>query len=434
MLRSSLSSLSPADREAWLAKLSETDAAIIQYAWAELNARPEQIAPVGDWRTWLILAGRGWGKTRTGAETCRAFAEQGIGPGALVGRTAADVRDVMVEGPAGLLAISPPWFKPNYEPSKRRITWPNGVTATTFSADEPDLLRGPQHAWAWADEIAAWRYLDDTWSNLQFGLRLGVHPRQWLTTTPRPLKLLRQLMKDDRTRVTRGGTRENAINLAADFLREMEDRYAGTRLGRQELDGEILDDVPGALWLRDDIDRARVKAAPDDLDRIAVAIDPPVTSGEEADECGMIVAGAKGRGTGAQGYVLADLSRRGESPQQWATRAVRAYHEFNADRIVVEINNGGEMIEATIRQVDPNISIRTVHATRGKVLRAEPVAALYEQGRVHHVGSMPDLEDQMCSFTTDYDRKANGSPDRLDALVWSMTDLMLAPRGELWVI
>lgn len=375
-----------------------------------------------------MLAGRGFGKTRTGAEFVRGEVEAGrAGRIALVAPTAGDARDIMVEGESGILAISAPWFRPKYEPSKRRLTWPNGARATLFSAEEPERLRGPQHDLAWSDELAAWERLRDTWDMLQFGLRLGRRPRQCVTTTPKPLSVLKEILTRQDVIVTRGGTRENAANLAPEFLSAIVSRYEGTRLGRQELDGEILEDVPGALWQREKLDELRKGEAPE-LSRVVIAVDPPVSSTETADECGIVAAGI---GRDKHGYVLADYSSKGETPSQWAARAVRAYYAHEADRIVAEVNQGGEMVAEVLRAVDPNVPIRMVHASRGKVIRAEPVSALYAQGRVHHVGTHRKLEDQMTEFTVDFDRDSAGySPDRLDALVWAITDLMIGgPRA-----
>lgn len=422
-----LASLPEAERKAELSKLSTEQLALLRWRW-DFVARPDQLEPEGDWLTWLILSGRGWGKTRTGAETIRAWVcgDTPLSAGrysriALVAETAADARDVMVEGESGLLAIHPRDFRPTYEPSKRRLTWPNGAMATLYNAVEPDQLRGPQHDAAWSDELAKWRYVQDTWDQLQFGLRLGRKPRQLITTTPRPLPLIRGIMADPMTVTTRGRTADNAINLAEPFLKQIEERYAGTRLGRQELDGEILDDIPGALWTRRSIDENR-RREPDELERIVVAIDPAASSDEGSDETGIVAAGEAPDQDGyRRGYVLADRSLRG-SPEEWARAAVSLYRELEADRIVAEKNNGGEMVESVIRAVDRNIPVTLVHASRGKYVRAEPISALYEQGRVHHVGAFPQLEDQMCSFTRDIDRKA-GSPDRVDALVWALSEL-----------
>jgi predicted phage terminase large subunit-like protein len=417
-------------RDQALRKLTNKDAAELEndWRWYLSQARPEQKPPPGDWRVWLLLAGRGFGKTRTGAEFVRACAEFGLARRiALVAPTALDVRNVMVEGESGILAIGPPKERPDYEPSLHRLTWPNGAVATLFSADEPNRLRGPQHDLAWCDELAAWRY-PAAWDMLMFGLRLGEDPRVVVTTTPRPIKLIRELLADPKVVVTRGRTIENREHLAPAFLAQIVRRYEGTRLGRQELDGEILDDMPGALWNHGLIDAARVSAAPDltrpELTRIVVAIDPAVSSGEHSDETGIIVAGKNSEG---HGYVLSDLSGH-YRPAEWAKAAISAYREHRADRIVAEVNNGGEMVEATLRMIDPNVPYAAVHAARGKVARAGPVAALYEQGRIHHLGALPQLEDQMCAFTSDFDRDAAGySPDRVDALVWALSELFVEP-------
>lgn len=414
-----LAALEPDEQRARLDRLDAAQHGRMLDDW-EFWARPNQLPPPGDWRVWLLLAGRGFGKTRSGAEFVRARVESGLASRvALVGPTASDVRDVMIEGESGLLAISGEDWRPLYEPSKRRLTWPNGAVALAFSADEPERLRGPQHDLAWCDELASWRYAA-AWDNLLLGLRLGSDPRVVVTTTPKPNKLVRDMLASPGTVVTRGATFDNAANLAPAFLDSVVRRYQGTRLGRQELEAELLEDLPGALWSRDAIEAARVTAAPD-LARIVVAIDPAVSSGAGADETGIVVAGIAHDG---QVYVLDDLSGR-MSPRAWALKAVAAYKKFAADRIVAEINNGGEMVEATLRSVQSDASFRALRASRGKAVRAEPVAALYEQGRVHHVGGLPALEDQLCAFTSDFDRVASGtSPDRLDALVWAVTDLM----------
>jgi phage terminase large subunit-like protein len=387
--------------------------------------RPAQTPPPGNWRVWLLLAGRGFGKTRAGAEFVRAQVESGLRRHvALVAPTALDARNVMVEGESGLLNIGLASQRPIYEPSKHRLTWPNGAIATTYSADEPDRLRGPQHDLAWCDELAAWRY-PAAWDMLLFGLRLGADPRAIVTTTPRPTKLIRTLIEDPKLAVTRGATAENSANLAPAFLDQIVRRYQGTRLGRQELDGEILDDMPGSLWQRDIIEATRTTTLPK-LVRIVIAIDPAVSTSEDADETGIIAAGRDANG---HGYVLADASGR-YAPAEWARIAITAYGVHLADRIVAEINNGGDMVEATLRMVDPNVPFSAVRAARGKVARAEPVAALYEQGRIHHLGAFPQLEDQMCSFTSDFDRTTSGySPDRVDALVWAFTELLVEPRA-----
>jgi phage terminase large subunit-like protein len=389
--------------------------------------------PGSDWTTWLVLAGRGFGKTRCGAEWVRAcvcgatpLARGRYRRVALVAETAADARDVMVEGESGLLSIHPDGFRPDYQPSKRRLVWPNGAVATLYNAVEPGQLRGPQHEAAWADELAKWRYGEETWDNLQFGLRLGARPRQVVTTTPKPSKFLRQIMSDPATVVTRGSSYENIANLAPAFLKRIIAKYEGTRLGRQELNAELLEDTPGALWTRARLDELRVAKAPE-LRRIVVAVDPAAGSGESNDETGIVVAGL---GLDGQGYVLEDASLRG-SPDAWGRAAVMAYRRWAADRIIGEVNNGGEMVEHVIRTVDKSVPYKAVRASRGKVSRAEPVAALDEQGRVHHVGGFPELEDQMCAFARGFDRASAGfSPDRVDARVWALSELMLTPAGE----
>ena len=386
-----------------------------------LKARPDQIAPPGEWSFWLMLAGRGFGKTRSGSEWVHEKVAAGVSRIALVAATAGDVRDVVVEGPSGILATAPRHNRPEYEPSKRRLTWPSGAVATTYSADEPERLRGPEHDLAWADELGAWRY-PEAWDQLLFGLRIGRNPQCMITTTPRPGRLIRDLLAREGhgVVVTRGKTRDNAANLAPQFLEAIEKRYGGTRLGRQELDGEYLDDVPGALWLREWIDRDRVAVTPVGLTRIVVAIDPAVSNTENSDETGIVVAG---RDAAGHVFVLSDLTGK-YGPAEWARTAIRAYVDHHADRVIAEVNNGGALVEATLRTVDPSVSYRQVHASRGKVVRAEPVSALYEQRKVHHVGNFSELEDQLCAFTSDFNRSTAGySPDRLDALVWAITEL-----------
>jgi phage terminase large subunit-like protein len=385
------------------------------------RARPNQLAPAGDWFTWLLLAGRGFGKTRVLSEFVGGEVAQGrAGRIALVAATGADARDVMVEGESGILACAPPWHRPEYEPSRRRLTWPNGAIATTYSADEPERLRGPQHDLAACDELASWRR-PVAWDNLMFGLRLGERPRCVVATTPRPVRLVRELCarEGDDVVITRGTSYENRANLAPAFLNQIVTKYEGTRLGRQELLGELLTDTPGALWTRDRLEELRRDAAPV-MSRIVVAIDPAGSA--EGDETGIIAAGVDEAG---RGWLLADESGQYQ-PTDWARRAVALYHHLHADRVVAETNFGGGMVEATIRAVDPNVSYRAVTASRGKVARAEPVSALYEQGRVHHLGVYPELEDQLCGFTSHFDRtRAGFSPGRLDALVWALTELLV---------
>ena len=402
-----------ADRKATLEELPGDQ--LERYNWWIIEeARDKQLPPLGDWSTCMWLTGRGWGKTRTGAEEVRRrVVDEGMKRIALVAPTAADARDVMVEGESGILSVCHrAKVDVQYEPSKRRITWPDsGAIATTYSADEPERLRGPQHDFAWCDELAAWRY-PEAWDMLMFGLRLGMNPQCIVTTTPKPKKLIRDLLKDENCVVIRGSTYENRDNLADAFFRQIVKVYEGTTLGRQELHGEILTDIPGALWKRHLIARAEDP----EMQRIVVAIDPAVTNTEDSDETGIIVAG-KGYD---QFYVLEDLSGR-YTPEGWARQAVTAYHRWEADRIVGEVNNGGDMIESVLRQVDRAVSYKSVRATRGKAVRAEPIAALYEQGRGYHCGAFDALEDQMCSWTAD----ADWSPDRMDALVWAATELML---------
>lgn len=341
---------------------------------------------------------------------------------ALVAETAADGRDVMVEGESGLLAVHPKDYRPAYEPSKRRLTWPNGAVATIYNGTEPDQLRGPQHDLAWVDELAKWRYAQETWDMLQFGLRLGDDPRQCVTTTPRPIPLIRTLIKDETTIVTRGSTYDNKLNLPSSFLAQIVKKYEGTRLGRQELNAEVLDDAPGALWTRAKLDETRRKKTDKlpDMQRVVVAIDPAASAGNEEGqaETGIVVAGL---GVDGRGYVLDDVSCR-QTPNGWARQAVAAYDLHSADAIVAELNQGGAMVEQTVRSVRPKISFIGVRASRGKVTRAEPVAALYEQGRVSHVGAFPELEDQMVLFTP-LGIEGETTADRTDALVWALSEL-----------
>ena len=404
-----------------LARYSEEQLAELRYDWDGYKARPAQKVPPGDWRYWLIQAGRGFGKTRTGAETIRKWVERGYRRIHLVGATAGDTRDVMVQGESGLMNCFPPGQRPNYEPSKRLVTFHNGAVAYLFSADEPERLRGPQCEAFWADEIAAWRFGQDAWDNLLFGFRLGNDPRGVITTTPKPIQLLKDIIKDPHTHVTRASSYENRANLAPAFFDSIIRKYEGTRLGRQELDAELLEDVPGALWTRAIIDSTRVKLVDvrwDLITRIVVAVDPAVTSGENSDETGIVVCGLT---ISQHVIVIEDLTCR-ETPLGWARVAVGAYKNRRADRIVGEVNNGGDLVEANIRAVAPEVSFRAVRASRGKAVRAEPVAALYEQGRVHHVGAMPQLEDQMVSFVPGV---RGDSPDRMDALVWAVTELLV---------
>lgn len=378
------------------------------------GARDEQVPPDGDWSTWLVMSGRGWGKTRTGAEWVHERVRQGARYLALVAPTAADARDVMVEGPAGLLACARDSERPIYESSKRRITWPNGAVASLFSAEEPDRLRGPQHDTAWCDELASWSRLDEAWSMLQFGLRLGT-PRCLVTTTPRPVKVVRDLLADPSTVVTRGSTYDNAKNLAPSFLAEVKRRYEGTRLGRQELYAEILDDTPGALWTRAMIEAARHQGTIEAM-RTVIAVDPSVAADAGGDECGIVVASV---GYDGFFYVVKDGSGR-MSPADWARRAVALSIDHQADCIVAESNQGGGLVEQTLRAAGAKTRVRLVHASKGKRARAEPVAALYEQSRVKHLPGLLSLEDELCTWSSS---SGDPSPNRLDALVWGLFDL-----------
>lgn len=394
---------------------------------------PDRVPPGTAWTVWLLLGGRGSGKTRTGAEWVRGAAlghpgmsEPRAGRIGLVGETFAAVRDVMVEGPSGILAVHERrWERPAWSPSRRRLEWRNGAVALAFSSEDPDSLRGPQFETAWADELAKWRYADETWDMLQFGLRLGSGPSQVVTTTPRPIPLIRRLLAEPRAVISRSRTLDNAGHLAPTFLDAVVGRYAGTSLGRQELDGELIAARPDALWTRDMIELCRVAAAPG-LARVVVAVDPPASSGRRANACGIVVAGADEAGIG---YVLADATVETAAPSAWAAKAVAAYRRWHADALVAEVNQGGEMVRSVLREVDPGVPVTAVHATRGKYLRAEPVALLYEQGRIRHVGAFPELEDEMADFGPG-GLSSGRSPDRLDALVWALSDLFLRPRAE----
>lgn len=415
-----------------LASLTDDQCRQLLHDW-RFFARESQVAPPDRkddgtlWQIWLILAGRGFGKTRTGAEWIREQIKAGAGRVHLVAPTASDARDVMVEGESGLLAVC--WAgdraangdmlgRPSYEPSKRRLTWANGAIATLFSAEEPERLRGPQAEVMWADELAAWKYMRETWDMAMFGLRLGDRPRVCITTTPKPVSLLRELIKDKRTVVTRGSTFDNAANLAPTFLQSVRDKYEGTRLGRQELHAELLEEAEGALWTRDMIERARLKGPLPEFKRVVVAVDPAVTAKAESNLTGIVAAAL---GVDGRGYVLADSSGR-YSPDQWARKAIEQFDSLKADRIVAEGNQGGDLVRHTLHSVRSNIPVTIVHATRGKNARAEPIAALYEQNRVCHAGTFAELEDQMATWEPLGDQP---SPDRIDALVWALTSLML---------
>lgn len=412
-------------REKFLADLSPKELEFLRYDWSFWRRR-QQVPPAGDWRYWLIKAGRGFGKTRCGAEWVRESVKSYEWVN-MIGATTDDARDIMVQGESGVLAICPTRERPIYRKQDRKLLWPNGATSLIFTADEPDRLRGKQASRLWMDEIASWRYGEEAFSQAVLGLRLGSNPQAVITTTPRPIKIIKQLLADPHCVVTHGSTYDNRANLADAFFDAIIRRFEGTRMGRQELQAELLIDVDGALWNRAMIQTCQPLAGRD-LKRIVVAIDPAVTSGEHADETGIIVAAV---GVDGLFYVLDDLTCR-LSPEGWATRAVNAYRHYKADRIVAEINNGGEMVASVIRNVDHHVSYKSVHASRGKRVRAEPIAALYEQKRVFHVGSFPALEDQQCNFVPD---NMDGSPDRVDALVWALTELTeggsSAPAGVI---
>lgn len=424
----------------FLETLSQSELEFLSYDW-QVWARDDQLPPCdhldeAEWTTWLVLGGRGAGKTRAGAEWVRAHALGALPLAkrpcryiALIGETIADVRSVMIEGVSGLLAIHPSGERPIFEPSKRQLTWPNGSIAKMFSSEDPESLRGPQFDLAWCDELAKWKNAQECWDMLQFALRLGNAPKQIVTTTPRATPVLQTILESARTIVSRSKTHDNAGNLAPNFLSSIVHRYKNTRLGRQELEGEILSDRPDALWQRDIIEQYRIEDKPL-LERIVVAVDPPVTSGKTSDACGIIVAGVGGNKTSevSTAFILEDYTVSQAKPLQWAKAVARAYHKYQADRIVVEVNQGGEMVESVMRQIDDALPIMQVRASRGKWLRAEPVAALYEQGRVSHVGQFKELEDQMCDFGRD-GLSGGRSPDRLDAMVWAVTDLLLSKQN-----
>lgn len=418
--------MTASELEQILSEFTDEQLAFIAYDW-RLWARESQVAPEGDWSYWLFLAGRGSGKTRAGAEWLREIKEH-CGRIGLVAPTAADARDVMVEGDSGILATSPPWDRPVYEPSKRKLTWDNGATASLFSAEEPERLRGPQHDAVWCDELAAWKYLRETWDMMQFGLRLGTAPKAMVTTTPKPLPLIRELLKDPATAITRGSTYDNEVNLAPSFFREIIKRYEGTRLGRQELEAEVLDDMPGALWTRAMIENARTDEWPEFL-RVVVGVDPSGSDGETGGSQGIVVAGL---GVDGLFYVIEDASCK-ESPREWGKKAVDLLERYEGDLIVAERNYGGAMVQAVIETADENAPVKLVDASRGKHIRAEPISALYEKGRVKHLCISEELDDQLCLMTHE-GYEGDGSPDRLDALVWALTELSQAGDQATGVI
>lgn len=412
-----VASLTPAQQQAFVASLTPEQLTNLAHDW-QFWARDKQLPPPGEWRYWIILAGRGFGKTRTGAEWVRAQVQHAPMVN-LIGATSSDARDIMIEGESGLLAICPEHERPEYRPSKSRLDWPNGAKSLIFTADEPERLRGKQHMKLWADELASWRY-DEAWDQAMFGLRLGANPQACITTTPKPTRLLRKLLDHPAAVIVRGSTYENRAHLADEFFDDIIREYEGTRLGRQELLAELLDDVEGALWTRSMLDESRVTQVPD-LARIVVAVDPAVSATDDSNETGIVVCGIGA--VNLHGYVLEDVSVKA-SPDVWARRVWEAYRRWKADAVVAEVNNGGDLVEHTLRTVSPFMHVKQVRASRGKYRRAEPVAALYEQQRVHHKGALPILEDQMCMWVPGED-----SPDRLDALVWGLTDLMIGRGG-----
>lgn len=408
-----MSSSETADEFGDLAAKTPAELESLYYNWDKW-ALAKQRPPDGDWTTWLLLGGRGSGKTRAGAEWVRSLARRRIGPIALVGETMTEAVSIMVRGESGILNVHPEAERPVLK--GQRLLWPNGTEAAIMSASDPDRFRGPQFAAAWCDEVAKWPNAEDAWDQLQFGLRLGDRPRQMATTTPRPTRLLKRLLTDEHTVVTHMATVENKAQLAPSFLEAVVARYRGTVLGRQELDGELIEDMPGALWQRGMFRRF----AGGEVGRILVAVDPPVTGHERSDACGIIVAGRTGNGV----VVLEDRTLRPAPPLDWARRAVVAYEAHGADAIVVEVNQGGDLVQSLIAQVDKDVPVRPVRANRGKWLRAEPVAALYGRGLVSHVAGLTALEDEMCAFGAD-GRSDGHSPDRVDALVWAVTELLL---------
>lgn len=433
-----IASASVAERDAFLTSLEEVPGALLALPYPfEFWAHPHQLPPEGDWRSWVILGGRGAGKTRAGAEWVRSMVEGArpldTGPArrvALVGETLDQVREVMIFGDSGIMACAPPDRRPEWLATRRMLRWPNGAEAVACSAHDPESLRGPQFDAAWVDELAKWKRAQEAWDMLQFTLRLGSHPRICVTTTPRNVGVLKALLASPSTVVTRAPTEANRAYLASSFLDEVRERYAGTRLGRQELDGDLLDQVEGALWSLETLEQARCEVLPE-FDRIVVAVDPPAGSTKRSDACGIVVAGVitDGPPQDWRAVVLEDASVQGVSPLVWARRAITAMERWGAQALVAEVNQGGDMVEAVLRQVDPMVPVVRVHASKSKGARAEPVAALYEQGRVAHHGVFDALEDEMCRMTR-LGYEGAGSPDRLDALVWALTDLVIARAAE----
>lgn len=429
-LAEQLAQKSEVERKAFYDSLTQEEAARLEFDWRGFWARPEQLVDWnGDWQYWFYMAGRGSGKSRSGAECVIEYAQTATpGPAgmiALVGPTVDDARDVLLEGESGLLAHSPPWFKPEWHRSDRTVAWPNGVIGRTYSADRPDRLRGKQHAFAWCDELCAWRE-EDAWTQLQLGMRLGTNPRTFISTTPKPTELIKALVENPITKVVYGTTYDNRSNLAPQFFEKIIKEYENTRLGEQELLGRLLFDEPNALWKRSQIDKLR-RSEPPALRRVVVAVDPAVSANPKSDETGIVVCAL---GIDGHLYVLDDLSDR-MTPGEWSKRALLGYMKWHADCVVAEVNNGGDLVEQNLRAALQNLPVKKVHASRGKMTRAEPIAHLYERGLVHHVGNLLwydatgkgicKLEDQMASWNPQ-DVKSK-SPDRIDALVWGLTEL-----------
>jgi phage terminase large subunit-like protein len=426
-LAARLASLPEQTRREVLSGMAPAELAALQHCW-QLWARPDQLPPPGDWRTWLLLGGRGSGKTRSASEWIRAEVEVGrrtqIG---IIGPTSDSIRRIQVQGPSGILACAAPWCRPEFEPSTRRIVWPNGAVCHLFSAEEPDRLRGPNLDAAWCDELTSYADPEGVWDMLSMALRLpgpkGDAPQVLITTTPKAQPLLKQIIGASSTVVTKSRTADNAANLDASTVRYLNERYGGTSLGRQELDAELIDDNERALWNRALLERTRVRTAPADLKRVVVSIDPAGTANKGSDETGIVVCAL---GADGHGYVLADLSGK-YTPEQWARRAIDAYYRHRADRIIAETNFGAGMVEATLRAVARNMPFKPVTASRGKAVRAEPVLALFEQSKAHVVGNLTELEDQLCQWEP---HSGMSSPDRLDAMVWGLSELVVEPQPQ----
>jgi phage terminase large subunit-like protein len=411
-----LASLAPSERAQVLSALTDAEAEALLYDWRGFLARPDQVAPEGDWDIWAVIAGRGYGKSEVGAQWVKEQEAAGVKSIALVAETQKDLEDVMV---ARILSIYPPGQGPTVRYKPVRLTWPSGAVALGYNGTEPDQLRGPEFEIAWVDELAKYRYAREVWDMLQFCMRAGKKPRQVVTTTPRPIELIKAIVagQEGKVHLTKGRTADNRANLAPGFIDKIAKRYAGTRLGRQELEAEILGDLPGAIWTQATLDAYRVTTAPQ-MGRTVVAIDPAVTNTEDSDEHGLVVAGI---GPEQTGYLLEDASLRG-SPMDWAKAAIALAKKWQADGVVVEVNQGGDMVAHTLRSIAPNLNVIEVRATKGKHVRAEPIASLYEQGRIRHVGSYPEIENQMTQMTTE-GYQGDGSPDRVDAVVWAFTEL-----------